>query len=214
MNFVHVKGPEILDKYIGASEENVRRLFEDAEKNGPTILFFDEFDSIVPQRNSNVASITDRIVNQFLVYLDGVNALEKTFVFAATSRPDMIDKAILRPGRIDTHVFCDLPTGNERSEHLCAKLQGYGLEPNQPIVDELSALTEGFSYADLQLIFKSLSLREGCAIEDVVQQVREVIKTVKPVSMSQDFATINRIYNKFKKNERTEDVIDQKAILA
>lgn len=214
MNFIHVKGPEILDKYIGASEENVRRLFEEAEKNGPTILFFDEFDSIVPQRNSNVASITDRIVNQFLVYLDGVNALEKTFVFGATSRPDLIDKAVLRPGRIDVHVLCDLPSASDRGEYLSSKLAAYSVKFDESMLEELKAMTEGFSFADLQLIFKSVSLHEDLESKESFRLVREAVETIKPVSMSQDFKTLSRTYAKFKKNERIEDVIDQKAILA
>ncbi len=101
MNFIHIKGPEILDKYIGSSEENVRKLFEKSEKNGPSILFFDEIESIVPRRDSNKRSVTDRIVNQFLVQLDGIDSLKHTFVIGASTRPDLIDPAVLRPGRLD-----------------------------------------------------------------------------------------------------------------
>lgn len=76
MNFIQVNGPEVLDKYIGSSEENVRKIFEEAERNGPTIVFFDEFESIVQKRSSSTTSVTDRIVNTFLVTLDGVSALK------------------------------------------------------------------------------------------------------------------------------------------
>ena len=157
MNFIHVKGPEILDKYIGASEENVRKLFERSEKDGPSILFFDEIDSIVPQRNSDVASVTDRIVNQFLVYLDGVDSLERTFVVASTSRPDLIDKAVLRPGRIDTKIFCDLPSIEERKRYLKDSLNQFQLELDQDFIKTISQRTNGFSFADMGLIFKNFT---------------------------------------------------------
>lgn len=88
MNFISVKGPELLNKYIGASEQNVRELFERATAQKPSILFFDEFDSLVPKRGSNQTAVTDRIVNQFLCYLDGVEGRDGVFVMAATSRPD------------------------------------------------------------------------------------------------------------------------------
>ena len=109
MNFISVKGPELLNKYIGASEQNVRELFEKATAQKPSILFFDEFDSLVPKRGSNQNSVTDRIVNQFLCYLDGVEGRDGVFVMAATARPDLVDVALLRPGRIDKAVYCNFP---------------------------------------------------------------------------------------------------------
>lgn len=116
MNFISVKGPELLNMYIGASEQNVRELFEKAMAQKPSILFFDEFDSLVPKRGSGQSSVTDRIVNQFLCYLDGVEGRDGVFVMAATSRPDLVDVALLRPGRIDKAVFCDFPDEAERKE--------------------------------------------------------------------------------------------------
>ena len=113
INFISVKGPELLNKYIGASEQNVRELFEKAQQQQPCILFFDEFDSLVPKRGGST-SVTDRIVNQFLCYLDGVEGRSGVFVMAATSRPDLVDVALLRPGRIDKAVFCNFPNEKER----------------------------------------------------------------------------------------------------
>jgi hypothetical protein len=89
LNFISVKGPELLDKYIGASEQAVRNIFEKASGLRPCILFFDEFDAIVPRRNSGSNSVTDRVVNQFLCYLDGVVPLEGVFIIAVTGRPDL-----------------------------------------------------------------------------------------------------------------------------
>lgn len=116
MNFISVKGPELLDKYIGASEQNVRNLFEKAQASAPSVLFFDEFDSLVPKRGEGSTSVTDRIVNQFLCYLDGVEGRDGVFVLAASARPDTIDVALLRPGRIDKAVYCGFPEEKERAQ--------------------------------------------------------------------------------------------------
>ncbi len=110
MNLISVKGPELLSKYIGQSEQNVREAFEKAAIAQPSVLFFDEFDSIVPRRGSGSTGVTDRLVNQFLCYLDGVEGRGGVYVVAASSRPDHIDPALLRPGRLDKHVFCGLPS--------------------------------------------------------------------------------------------------------
>jgi len=96
----------------------VRELFEKAQASKPTILFFDEFDSLVPKRGSGQTVVTDRIVNQFLCYLDGVEGRDGIFVMAATSRPDLVDVALLRPGRIDKSVYCGFPDEYERREIL------------------------------------------------------------------------------------------------
>lgn len=128
MNFISVKGPELLDKYIGASEQNVRELFERAQAQKPSILFFDEFDSLVPKRGSNQTAVTDRIVNQFLCYLDGVEGRDGVFVMAATARPDLVDVALLRPGRLDKAVFCSFPELDEREEIIRVYLKRFNFK--------------------------------------------------------------------------------------
>jgi peroxin-1 len=108
-NFISVKGPELLSKYIGNSEQNVRELFSKAEKAKPCIIFFDEFDSLAPKRGHDSTGVTDRVVNQLLTQLDGVEGLDGVYLLAATSRPDLIDQALLRPGRIDTFLYIGYP---------------------------------------------------------------------------------------------------------
>lgn len=105
LNFLSVKGPELLNKYIGASEQAVRDIFEKASARSPCIIFFDEFDSIVPKRNSGSTGVTDRVVNQFLCYLDGASEIKDIFILAATSRPDLIDPALLRPVFTNSSFF-------------------------------------------------------------------------------------------------------------
>ncbi|KAG6788890.1 hypothetical protein POTOM_004968 [Populus tomentosa] len=118
LRFISVKGPELLNKYIGASEQAVRDIFSKAAAAAPCLLFFDEFDSIAPKRGHDNTGVTDRVVNQFLTELDGVEVLTGVFVFAATSRPDLLDAALLRPGRLDRLLFCDFPSQQERQEIL------------------------------------------------------------------------------------------------
>ena len=110
MNFISVKGPELLSKYIGSSEEAVREVFERAQAARPCVLFFDEFESLAPRRGHDATGVTDRVVNQFLTQLDGTEGLTKgVYVLAASSRPDMIDPALLRPGRVDRKLYCKVP---------------------------------------------------------------------------------------------------------
>ncbi len=98
-----------MSKYIGSSELNVRELFRKAEKAKPCVIFFDEFDSIAPKRGHDSTGVTDRVVNQLLTQSDGVEQLNGVYLLAATSRPDLIDQALLRPGRIDNFIYIGYP---------------------------------------------------------------------------------------------------------
>ena len=114
--FIQIHGPEILDKYVGSSEKGVRDIFTRARNLKPCVILFDEFDSLVPKRGSNQSGVTDRIVNQFLTELDGTEDRTGVFIIATTSRPDLIDKAILRPGRIDQRIELSYPKIDEIKE--------------------------------------------------------------------------------------------------
>ena len=114
LNFISIKGPELLNKYIGASESATRECFERASAAKPCILFFDEFESIATRRGHDSTGVTDRVVNQMLTQMDGAEGLDGVYVLAATSRPDLIDPALLRPGRLDKSLLCDLPNTEDR----------------------------------------------------------------------------------------------------
>lgn len=166
LNFISVKGPEILNKYIGASEKSVRDLFERAEAARPCVLFFDEFDSIAPKRGHDSTGVTDRVVNQLLTQMDGAEGLSGVYVLAATSRPDLIDPALLRPGRLDKSLICDLPNTADRTDILRAL--GTQLKLSQEVLDhldEIASRTEGYSGADLQALVYNAHLE---AIHDVL----------------------------------------------
>ncbi|KAF2094116.1 AAA-domain-containing protein [Rhizodiscina lignyota] len=167
LNFISVKGPEILNKYIGASEKSVRDLFERAQAARPCVLFFDEFDSIAPKRGHDSTGVTDRVVNQLLTQMDGAEGLSGVYVLAATSRPDLIDPALLRPGRLDKSLVCEMPDVDERADILKAvgsKVR-FSEEVRETGLLEVARRTEGYSGADLQAVVYNAQLE---AIHDVL----------------------------------------------
>lgn len=159
LNCIVVNGPEILDKYIGASEQKVRDVFERAQAASPCVLFFDEFDSIAPQRGHDNTGVTDRVVNQLLCYLDGVESRSKVFVVAASSRPDLIDAALLRPGRLDKSVLCPIPTKEDRVEVLRAHLSKLPHASPNIDVQEVSSWCDGWTCADLAALVSTTSMK-------------------------------------------------------
>ncbi|KAF2015951.1 AAA-domain-containing protein [Aaosphaeria arxii CBS 175.79] len=175
LNFISVKGPEILNKYIGASEKSVRDLFERAEAARPCVLFFDEFDSIAPKRGHDSTGVTDRVVNQLLTQMDGAEGLSGVYVLAATSRPDLIDPALLRPGRLDKSLICDMPDLEERIDILKAVTAKVNLAPSLMDTSDagqnlraIARRTEGFSGADIQAVVYNAQLE---AIHDVLGDI-------------------------------------------
>lgn len=171
LNFISVKGPEILNKYIGASEKSVRDLFERAEAAKPCVLFFDEFDAIAPKRGHDSTGVTDRVVNMLLTMMDGAEGLSGVYVLAATSRPDLIDPALLRPGRLDKSLLCGMPDEEDRLDILravCKKLKVDDDVVSGQHERSLAAIarkTDGLSGADLQAILYNAHLE---AIHDIL----------------------------------------------
>lgn len=175
LNFISVKGPEILNKYIGASEKSVRDLFERAQAAKPCVLFFDEFDSIAPKRGHDSTGVTDRVVNQLLTLMDGAEGLSGVYVLAATSRPDLIDPALLRPGRLDKSILCGFPNLEERVDIIRAigqkaKLSEAVLQSDEDLA-EIAKRTDGFSGADLQALISNAQLE---AIQDVLKDTDDI----------------------------------------
>ena len=153
-NFISIKGPELLNKYVGESERAVRQVFERARSSVPCILFFDELDALVPKREDSLSEASSKVVNTLLTELDGLSNRAGIYVVAATNRPDMIDPAMLRPGRLGTSVFVDLPTPDERVEILKALYKKALPGAPQKEVDSLESVARdvrctGYSGADL-----------------------------------------------------------------
>jgi transitional endoplasmic reticulum ATPase len=150
-NFISIKGPELLTMWFGESEANVRDLFDKARSAAPCILFFDEMDSIAKARGGGQGSGSeagDRVINQILTEIDGVGSRKSVFVIGATNRPDILDKAITRPGRLDQLIYIPLPDYDSRVSIFKANLRKSPVDPNVSI-EQLANATEGFSGADI-----------------------------------------------------------------
>ncbi|ORY82467.1 P-loop containing nucleoside triphosphate hydrolase protein [Protomyces lactucae-debilis] len=210
LNFISVKGPEILNKYIGASEKSVRDLFDRAQAAKPCVLFFDEFDSIAPKRGHDSTGVTDRVVNQMLTQMDGAEGLDGVYVLAATSRPDLIDPALLRPGRLDKSLLCDMPSRSDRLSILQALSRKLHLDP---AVDQawLAERTEGFSGADMQALLYNAHLD---AIHDTIAQIEaDESKGVKESGQSRNH-TSSPTFMQFKLTDNNTEGSDIHRTLA
>lgn len=175
LNFISVKGPELLNKYIGQSEQSVRDVFARAQSASPCVLFFDEFDSIAPRRGHDNTGVTDRVVNQFLTELDGVEGLEGVYVLAATSRPDLIDPALLRPGRLDKSYYIGYPDESERELILRALSRSMNLAEDIQF-SQLASLGDNCTGADLQAWLYNAQL---LAIHERLDRVKQSRLTTK-----------------------------------
>ena len=181
-NFISIKGPELLNKFVGESEKGVREVFSKARENAPTIVFFDEIDSIATERGGGAtdSGVGERVVSQLLTELDGLEALEDVVVIATTNRPDLIDSALLRPGRLDRHVHVPVPDEDARRKILDVHTE------HKPLADDvdLAAIarrTEGYVGADLEAVAREASM---CASREFVgsvtrEEVRESVGNVR-----------------------------------
>ena len=147
-NFISIKGPELLNKFVGESEAAVRRVFQRARSSVPCVIFFDELDALVPRRDEGGSEASARVVNTLLTELDGLDIRAGIYIIAATNRPDMIDEAMLRPGRLGTQLFVDLPGAEERVDILRALIREKPCTFSEDI-QELARGCVNFSGADL-----------------------------------------------------------------
>ena len=150
-NFISIKGPELLTMWFGESEANVREVFDKARSASPCVLFFDELDSIGTARGNSAGDAGgagDRVMNQLLTEMDGVNAKKSVFFIGATNRPDILDEALIRPGRLDQLIYIPLPDEASRYSILKADLRKTPLAANVDL-HYIAQITEGFSGADL-----------------------------------------------------------------
>jgi transitional endoplasmic reticulum ATPase len=165
-NFISVNGPEIFSKWLGESEEAVRHIFQLARQVSPAIIFFDQLDAIAPRRGADAGTRTsERVVNQILAELDGLQPMGRVIVVAATNRADLVDPAILRPGRLGTHLHLPMPDEAARRAILRIHLRQIpSVDKLDHLIDNLATRTEGFSGADLQALCREarlIALREG-----------------------------------------------------
>jgi len=189
-NFIAVKGPELLSKWVGESEKAVREVFKKARQTAPTIIFFDEIDSLAPRRGmSNDSGATERVVNQILTEIDGLEGMSDILVIGATNRPDMIDTALLRPGRFDRIILTPVPDLKARLETF--KVHTKNMPLKDVNIEELAEKTEGYVGADIEAVCREaamLALREIITAKVVTMaNFEEALKKVSP-SITKDVA--------------------------
>lgn len=184
-NFISIKGPELLSKWVNETPQLVKKLFAKARQVAPTIIFIDEIDAIAASRSSsdNDSGSNMNAVNQLLTEMDGLQALNDVIVIAATNRPDMMDTALLRPGRFDRIVLAGVPDTNSRKAILSVHLAGMPLAASVH-VDDLVKATEGYVGADLEAVCREaamFALREDIQAKDVAKKHFEAaLKKVRP----------------------------------
>ena len=209
-NFIAVKGPELLSKWVGESEKGVREIFRKARQASPAIIFFDEIDALVPKRGSfqGASHVTESVVSQILTELDGMEELKNVTVLAATNRPDMLDDALLRPGRLERHIYVPAPDEESRKKILEVYLGGdtVGILAKDVDADALVKQTEGYVGADIEALVREAKM---AAMRDFIVQMgdrneqerRDAIKNVMLTRAHFDAALI-----------RVRGSLDQEAI--
>ncbi len=171
VNFISVKGPALISKYVGESEKGVREVFKKARQASPCIIFFDEIDALVPSRGGSASDshVSERVLSQFLAELDGIEELKGVLILGATNRADMLDPAVMRTGRFDEHFEILAPEQKDREEIFAVHLK------NKPFVKKvdiktLASKTEGFSGADISGVCNQAALK---AVRRAVQKIKE-----------------------------------------
>ncbi|KAH7884860.1 P-loop containing nucleoside triphosphate hydrolase protein [Phlebopus sp. FC_14] len=176
-NFISVKGPELLNKYVGESERAVRQVFSRARASSPCVVFFDELDALVPRRDDSLSDSSARVVNTLLTELDGLDGRKSVYVIGATNRPDMIDPAMVRPGRLDKLLYVDLPSADERAEIVRTLMRRVPLQDEEVITAVGTLVREkcgGYSGADLAAVVREAGVvalkRVLGSLEDDVEE--------------------------------------------
>ena len=225
-NFISIKGPELLSKWVGESEKGVREVFRKARQAAPCIVFFDEIDAIAPTRGSlgSDSHVTERVISQLLTELDGLEVLSNVIIIAATNRPDIIDPALLRPGRFDRLLYVPPPDKEARIQILKIHTSKKPLAEDVRI-DTLANQTDGYTGADIAALASAavmLALREHIEkykdpkkaesakneLKVHMKNFEEAMKKIRPLS-KHEIETYKNIAEQFGKPATTKEVIDR-----
>jgi len=203
-NFISIKGPEIFSKWVGESEKAIREVFRKGRTAAPAIIFFDELDSIVPRRGMGYADsgVSERVISQLLTEIDGIEALQNVAVVAATNRPDILDPAVLRPGRFDRLIY--VPAPDEQSLIQILKIHTRGMPLTKDVnLSELAKSMAGYSGADVEAVCREAamnSLRRNIDSKEVtLQDFKEAMVKIKPSITSDMDAWYQGFGKRFKK---------------
>jgi len=193
-NFYSLSGPEIMSKYYGQSEENLRKIFEEAIENAPSIIFIDEIDSIAPKREETHGDVERRIVAQLLAIMDGLEERGKVIVIGATNRVNAIDPALRRPGRFDREIEIGIPDRKGRKEILEVHTRGMPLAEDVSL-DKLAEMTHGYSGADLEALCKEAAMR---ALRKILPDIDLEAEKIPAEILNKLEATSKDFYEAFK----------------
>jgi len=205
-NFISIKGPELFSKWVGESEKAIREVFRKGRTAAPSIIFFDELDSVVPRRGTGFgdSGVSERVISQLLTELDGIESLENVVVIGATNRPDIIDPAILRPGRFDRMIFVPAPDYATRLQILKIHCTNMPLAPDVDL-EHVGSQTGGYSGADLEAVVREaglVSLRRDIETKNVtIEDFRDALERIKP-SVTPDMENWYQGFGKRFKKER------------
>jgi len=198
-NFISVKGPQLLSKWIGESESNVRDYFNKARQAAPCVLFFDELDSIAAKRGQSSGNMTDKVVNQLLTEMDGMGERGNVFIIGATNRPDTMDPAILRTGRLDQMIFIPMPDKISRLSIFRALLRKADVSPRVNFL-KLADMTQKFSGADIAgIIGMATKVDMRRRIEEIQRIMSELQKETPTLSNKKALRQAKKIFRKGKK---------------
>ncbi|WP_416840630.1 CDC48 family AAA ATPase [Haloferax sp. DFSO52] len=205
-NFISVRGPQLLSKWVGESEKAIRQTFRKARQVSPTIIFFDELDALAPARGQDMGNnVSERVVNQLLTELDGLEDAGNVMVIAATNRPDMIDPALIRSGRFDRLVLIGQPEEKGREQILDIHTQASPLAPDVSL-REIAEITDGYVGSDLESICREAAIEalreDGDAKEIEMRHFRKAMESVRP-TITEDLMTYyEQIQDQFKGGAR------------
>jgi transitional endoplasmic reticulum ATPase len=194
-NFIHIKGPALMSKFVGESEKGVREIFKKAKQTAPCVIFFDEIDALAPKRGSGTTDshVSERVISQFLTEMDGLEELRGVFILAATNRIDIIDPALLRPGRFDLILQIPSPDADARLEIFKIHTAKSPLEKNVSLI-ELVGETDGFTGAEIEATCRESAMRtirrflnssidsenaKPHKLEVTMDDMREAVKKIK-----------------------------------
>lgn len=203
-NFISVKGPEVLSKWVGESERAVREIFRKAKQVAPCIVFFDEIDAIAPARGMRFgdSGVTERIVNQLLTELDGITILKNVVVIGATNRPDILDTALIRPGRFDRLIYVPPPDRKARLEIFKVHIKEMPLARDVDL-DKLAERTEGYTGADVEAVCREAAFitlrKEGKPSPVPMKHFEEAMEIVPPSVTDEDVRKFEEVTRTFKK---------------
>ncbi|PIN78191.1 ATPase [Candidatus Woesearchaeota archaeon CG10_big_fil_rev_8_21_14_0_10_34_12] len=205
-NFIQVKGPSLLSMWVGKSEEGVRKIFERARQVSPCVIFFDEVDAMAGRRGADPGSkVTERVLNQLLAEMDGLEELENVVVVGATNRPDMLDPALLRPGRFDRILLVNVPIKEGREEILKIHTKNMPLSKDVSILD-IAARTEGYVGADIESLCREaaiIALRKNMKADKVTKKdFEEAMKKVRPSVSKNDVQRYRKVEEDYLKSAR------------